>query len=368
MPQKLLMNSLLPLAILPITIVASCSQDSATNQKQEFELEQAMQNAIDTYNNMFYQNAATSASDSSVTYLEKIAPHLKNNYGFTTKLEAITPEDESQDADDEKGIKKVKLTVSRPDGLTKTKEIKINGFLSKKQEDSEKNEPTINIGLVLNGMPTHQIKLKTKLKNQTASEVLDMLEQNLIEEELTKVININPDPATPNLSSLFKQQKDQDVDVDIIHARKVKEGSMDVDALNVVIQLAKDKDDKKSRYVELLIEGFKEDISIKTKENLEKWTTVYETLFNPIEPSKEGVQVPKASAIKNFADLKPFLSPVYQSFGKINVKLNDKITKQNDQLGSITIEAEFTYKNDDLKVGTVKKEITLYGFKVVSPQ
>ena len=366
MKKKLLMNLLLPLAILPITIVASCSQDSATKQKQEFELEQAMQNAINTYNNMFYQNAATSASDSSVTYLEKIAPHLKNNYGFTTKLEAITPEDESQDADDEKGIKKVKLTVSRPDGLKKVKEIEIKGFLSKKQEDSEKTEPTINIGLTLNGIPTHQIKLKTKLKNQTASEVLDMLEQNLNEAELTKVININPDPATPNLGSLFKQQKDQDVEVDVLHARKVKEGLMDVDALNVVIQLA--KDDKKSRYVELLIEGFKEDKSIKTKENLEKWTSVYETLFNPVEASQEGDAIPEATKIQSLADLKPFLSPAYQSFGKIKVKLNDRITKQNDQLGSITIEAEFTYKNDDLKVGTVKKEITLYGFKVVSPQ
>lgn len=330
MNKRLLFScAVLPLAILPMAVVASCSQGDTTNQRQEFELEQAMQNAINTYDNMFYQNAGTNASTSGISYLQKTAPHPKNNYGFTTKLEAITAEDESQ-------------------------------------EDSERSEPSVNIWSVLSGIPTHQINLKTKLKDQTASEVLDMLKQNLSEEELAKVININRDNATAALGSLFKEQKAEGVKVDVLHARKVKEGSMDVDALNVVIQLV--KGDKKSRYVELLIEGFKEDKSIKTKENLEKWTSVYETLFNPVEASQEGDEIPEATKIKSLADLKPFLSPAYQSFGKIKVKLNDKITKQNDQLGSITIEAEFTYKTDDLNVGTIKKEIVLYGFKVVSPQ
>ena len=367
MNKRLLFScTVLPLAILPMAVVASCSQGDTTNQRQEFELEQALQNAVNTYENMFYQNAGTNASTSGISYLQKTAPHPKNNYGFTTKLEAITPEDESQDADDNKGTKKAKLTVSRPDGLTKSKEIEIKGFLSKSQEDSERSEPSVNIWSVLSGIPTHQINLKTKLKDQTASEVLDMLKQNLSEEELAKVININRDNATAALGSLFKEQKAEGVKVNVLHARKVKEGSMDVDALNVVIQLV--KGDKKSRYVELLIEGFKEDKSIKTKENLEKWTSVYETLFNPVEASQEGDTIPEATKIKSLADLKPFLSPAYQSFGKIKVKLNDKITKQNDQLGSITIEAEFTYKTDDLNVGTIKKEIVLYGFKVVSPQ
>ena len=352
------------LAVLPATI--SCT-NADENTTRTAELDQALRNSVNHFKNLFYQNTATTATDARVKTMVKSALGPAQNLGFTTTLEALS-EKESEDADNEAGTKEVRLTVSRSDGLKKSQRITIKGFLTTAQEAAERGDKDLLI-TQLSEIPTHQVHLETKLINRTAREAMELLRRDATENTLDKIIQINNPKPSPFVTErtlrgqLFQTQKPTGVNISIFNVRPVTLGNLELNALNVVIQLQKGA--KFSRFAQILITGFAPNPALQSLKKLQAWADVFATINNPLQAGLNGVLIPYPSEIKSLHDLAPFLKPGYNDYGEIAVELTDNISNQNDQLGSIDIEAKFRYKNS-YETATIAKVIRLYGFKTTS--
>lgn len=345
--------TLLPIAGLSVLTIASCS--SANNK--EAELNQAMENTKQILENLFYQNSASNATQGRVNFLQTLVLPPHKNLGFKTKIEAVS-KNETEDADDEKGTKQILITVSRVDSPTKTEQFEINGYLSTQDEKNERADADIQVGQLLNWNPGHQIKLKTIDPTLTAREARHLLAADMSEETLAKIIKIEPTKdSIPD--SLFKVKKPSATKVSIENVRLEKQGHMENNALDVIIKL--EKNNLKSRYIQIYIDGFANDKTYETQANLIDWAHVFATIHNPLQPSLDGKPIPKATDIKKLADLLPFLAKGYQNFGNLNVQFIDQISNQNGQLGSIDIPIKIRYK--DKPDNEIQQEtIRLFGF------
>lgn len=380
--KKTFLSSSLALStmILPMIATISCAtnpndqivddvETGAQNlgQKALAQAQLKLQSSLSKYNTVY----ATEVSYENLNDFEDHDYVLKpkNNFGFTTTVSA--PATGGDDL--EQGTKKLKLTLSRPDldpNVKLTSEFVISGFLTPQQYDDETNVESIRIGKQIKWIPTHQVKMHTKQTNLTVRKALEIL-QNPGTNDLDKLATIieivgdgNWDLITGNTtiyspSLLINQSLDEGVNLVINSVNQVQIDGFATDQIKVIFQLV--KGEKQSRYVELLIDGFKHDLAQDTALNLEQYIRIWQTWLNPLRVTP-GLTLPLASEITNVSQLLPWLSPGWNEFQNIVMTI-DAIEQANDDLGILKVKATFRYDHQPASSAKTTT-ISIYGFPI----
>ena len=295
----------------------------------------------------------------------------KQLFGFKATLEPITPEDESHDGDNQKGTKRVKLTVTRSDYQPLSTELILGGFLSDPQlaaETANNNELLLTKHLMW--IPGHPMRIKTNT-TKNVRQALTILQTTNTTNDLDKLAQLIPlagndqplDPSIPNdiysPSLLVKKTLDPNINLNIINAEIVTIDNYVTDQIKVSFQLA--KNDQKSRYVELLIDGFSHDLLQDSELNLERFIQIWPTWLNPLKIITNDHANVKASQITNVNQLINYLAPNWNRFQNIEIKI-DQIGEANDEFGFLEIGASFWYNNKPLTTPKQAK-VKLYGFQ-----
>lgn len=378
--RKTFLSSSLALSTMTLPLIATIS--CATNptdqivddvetgvqnlaQKALAQAQLKLQSSLSKYNVIY----ATEVSYENLNDFEEHDYVLKpkNNFGFTTTVSAP-----AVGGDDlEQGTKKLKLTLSRPDldpNNKLTSEFVISGFLTPQQYDNETKIEAIRIGKQIKWIPTHQVKMHTKQTNLTVRKALEIL-QNPGATDLDKlatIIEIAGDGnwditsgTTYSPSLLINQSLDEGVNLVINSVTQVQIDGFATDQIKVIFQLV--KGEKQSRYVELLIDGFKHDLAQDTALNLEQYIRIWQTWLNPLRITP-GLTLPLASEITNVRQLLPWLSPGWNQFQNIMMTI-DAIEQANDELGILKVKATFRYDHQPASSAKTTT-ISIYGFPI----
>lgn len=377
--KKTFLSSSLALSTITLPLIATISCATNENDQINEDVETGIQNLgqkalaqaqlklqsfLSKYNVMY----ATDISYENLSSLKRdyvLKP--KNNFGFTTTLSAPA----SGGDDLEQGTKKVKLTLSRPDldqNNNLTSEFVISGFLTPQQYDNENKINAIQIGKQIRWIPSHPVKMHTKQTNLTVRKALEIL-QNPGGSDLDKLATIIeiagdgnpnfPSGSTYSPSLLINQSLDEGVNLVINSVSQVQIDGFATDQIKVIFQLV--KEEKQSRYVELLIDGFQHDLAQDTALNLNQYIHIWQTWLNPLR-IVDGLVLPRASEITNVSQLLPWLNPGWNQFQNIIMTI-DAIEQANDDLGILKVKATFRYDHQPASSAKTTT-ISIYGFPI----
>lgn len=371
--SKLWLMTLVPVvtSILTLAPVVSCA---TTNDQPNQDLEtiknlpeKAWSQSLLNLQANFSRFNLDYADEAKVVKLNNYVLNPKNNFGFSSKLSAISA-DETKDGNRQTGIKRVQLTVTRSDYPSYSQTVDLGGFITDLQYQAERDDPELLTSKQLKWVPSHPIKMKTKQPHLNVRNALKQLQASGVDglDALATLVNVagdgvEIDPNQPNptysQSLLVNQTLAKDVKLVIANSQQVLIDGFATDQIKVIFQLIKGQ--KKSRYVELIIDGFNHDQAQDNLTNLNRYIQIWQTWLNPLRVTA-GLVLPQPSLINNVQNLQKWLSPGWNQFQNIITTIDD-IESADDQLGILKVKATFKYQ--DQPVSSAKTTvINIYGF------
>ena len=351
MNRKLYWSLLVPIAISPIAIVASCSSDDAS-QKSDIELAaQRITESLKNYHLSMREFKKPSQIKADEIDTEMMQPSL--NFGFETKLEKIG------NGDDKTGELTLKVKMTRAANENKEFEIKLNGFLTEGQEVANQEiKPEEYFNEI--GPGVTNITLVT---NQGNTELIPKeISKDLL---LNKYIDVKNTGTSQNM--LFKQKLPNEIKLEVSNIKQAFFYGIEQPIIEAQIQLV--KDGKKTSPYLLSVAGFTAH-ALYLNKNVDYAIQMFDTLGKLMidldKPNQNDSYYinKKPSEIKTVEELKKYLVN-YSPTAKPQIFEINKIIENsaNDKEGSIKV--EFTFKNI-IDHSTKNKEIKLYGFRPVN--
>ena len=383
MNKKLLFSAaLLPLVSAPIALVASCS-DSTNNDGVK-----AFNNIDEMLSKVFSLYLDKTVGEFSTEMIPVLDP--SENYGFTTRITAVEPTNES------KGELAVKLKISRgAESYDNT--YKFQGLLTEAQKTADKNiKPEEKFDVLGSGQI---LSLETKDKTVKIDEFISTIngisepadgKTNPKLEEIKKLVNLNstktnlfsgdadaerkPDGILKKDATLADTQK-----LKVVEVKPWKEFDVTT-KIEVKLQIANlEKEDGTENLKEkevsstytLFITGFKEtEDNVNADNFLKNYVDKYfSSVASPVNPE----EAQKETEIKNLNTkeaLDKKLKKVTSKNDDVDYMINgQKITwtlkdivkdSHNKSLGSLRAKFDFKVGSKELK----DQEVTLYGFKL----
>ena len=354
MNRKLYWSLLVPIAISPIAIVASCSSDDAS-QKSDIELAaQRITESLKNYHLSMREFKKPSQIKADEIDTEMMQPSL--NFGFETKLEKIG------NGDDKTGELTLKVKMTRAANENKEFEIKLNGFLTEGQEVANQEiKPEEYFNEI--GPGVTNITLVT---NQGNTELIpDKITEELL---LNKYIDVKTIASSSNQQNvLFKKQLPNEIKLEVSNIKQAFFYGIEQPIIEAQIQLV--KDGKKTSPYLLSVAGFTAH-ALYLNKNVDYAIQMFDTLGKLMidldKPNQNDSYYinKKPSEIKTVEEIKKYLVN-YSPTAKPQIFEINKIIENsaNDKEGSIKV--EFTFKNI-IDHSAKNKEIKLYGFKPVN--
>ena len=383
MNKKLLFSAaLLPLVSAPIALVASCS-DSTNNDGVK-----AFNNIDEMLSKVFSLYLDKTVGEFSTEMIPVLDP--SENYGFTTRITAVEPTNES------KGELAVKLNISRgAESYDNT--YKFQGLLTEAQKAADKTiDPQNKFDVLGDGkIITLETRDKTVKIDEFVSRINGISEPadgktNPKLEEIKKLVNLNssktnlfsgdadaerkPDGILKNGVTLTGTQK-----LKVVEVKPWKEFDVTT-KIEVKLQIATlekeaDSDNLKEKEVSstytLFITGFNETgKNITTQDFLKNYVDKYfSSVASPVNPEEAQKEVEikdlnsKETLEKKLKQNQTISSDVdYMVAGQqITWTLKDIVKdSHNKSLGSLRAKFDFKVGSEELK----DQEVTLYGFKL----
>ena len=346
MNKKLYWSLLVPVAISPIAIIASCSTNDAS-QKSDIELAtQRITESLENYHINLREFKKPSEIKVDQIKTEMMMPSL--NLGFTTKLKKITHNDAT-------GELSLKVNLTRAMDENKEFEIKLNGFLTEAQEKANQE---IQPREYFNGVgPNYlDITLVTKKPNE-------LIPKKLTKELISEYIDLNSS-GNPR-STLFKKPLPTDIKLEISNIKQAYLFGVEQAIIQADLNLV--KGDLKTGTFVLFISGFtahelflNQDVDYL----IQSFDTFGKLMIDPNNPNPNGNYYidKKASAVQDVEEIKKYLKN--NTSGNQLFEISEIVQNSaNDREGSIMV--KFKFKNI-INQSTKEKEIKLYGFKPVN--
>lgn len=378
MNKKLLFSAaLLPLVSAPIALVASCS-DSTNNDGVK-----AFNNIDEMLSKVFSLYLDKTVGEFNTEMIPVLDP--SENYGFTTRITAVEPTNES------KGELAVKLNISRgAESYDNT--YKFQGLLTKAQKEADKTiKPEEKFDVLGDGQI---LSLETKKKDENIDKFISDVNDSKLDdakkmEKITTLVNLNsttsqyspfaqaerkPDGILKNGVNLTNTQKLKVVEVkpwkefDVTTKIEVK---LQIANLEKEANTENLKEKEVSSTYTLFITGFDEinknvDSDGFLKNYVDKYFSSVASPVNPAEAQKETEIKDlntKEALEKKLKEVTSKNDDVdYMVAGqKITWTLKDIVKdSHNKSLGSLRAKFDFKVGSKELK----DQEVTLYGFKL----
>ena len=332
----------LPLLALPIVTVASCSSESSLTSSTN-DVEQATKRIMEELSwsaKSFSGSSPSSVNDNQINLLFVSKPSL--NLGFKSEIKTT-------ENDDENGLKKVQITLSRG-SETKTIEHTISGFATKAQIDADKDlkpEDYFNV----KSKSDHFINLETKKADA-------IIPKYITETRLkNEYINLDVIKNSSDKYSVFKKELPADVSFEISNI--VQESIFGLKMPSVLADIQLVKGDKKSSIFQIRIGGFVQEFI-----NFQKDLNNNIRLFNEIgkfisdsssSPSPSNAYINKKASQVTKEELEKYL----QKDALISL-VGIVENSANDSEGSLI--GEFNFTNPIDKNQTKTALIKIYGF------
>ena len=353
MNKKIYWSLLVPIAISPIAIVASCSSNDAS-QKSDIELAtNRITESLKNYPFTMREFQKPSQIKADEIETEMMQPSL--NFGFETKLEKIG------NGDDKTGELTLKVKMTRAADENKEFEIKLNGFLTEAQEAANQEIKPEEYFNEVGPMRTNI----TLVTNQGNTE--------LIPNEITKELLLNKYIDSKNTGTsqnmLFKQKLPDDIKLEVLNIKQAFFYGIEEPIIQAQVQLV--KNGKTTSPYLLSVAGFTAH-ALYLNKNVDYAIQMFDTLgklmIDPDKPNQNDSYYinKKPSEIKNVEEIKKYLRNYSNSSGQPKIFEINKIVENsfNDKEGSIVVEFKFiNIINPNI---TENKEIKLYGFKPVN--
>lgn len=379
MNKKLLFSAaLLPLVSAPIALVASCS-DSTNNDGVK-----AFNNIDEMLSKVFSLYLDKTVGEFSTEMIPVLDP--SENYGFTTRITAVEPTNES------KGELAVKLNISR--GAEKYyNTYKFQGLLTKAQKEADgKIKPEEKFDVLGDGQI---LSLETKKKDENIDKFISDVNDSKLDdakkmEKITTLVNLNSStsqsspfaPAERKPDGILKNGVTLDNKTQKLKVVEVKPWKeFDVTTkIEVKLQIANlEKETGTENLIEkevsstytLFITGFNETgKNITTQDFLKNYVDKYfSSVASPINPT----EAQKETEIKDL-NTKEALQKKLKENSTISTDVDYMVAGQqitwtlkdivkdshNKSLGSLRAKFDFKVGSEELK----DQEVTLYGFKL----
>lgn len=379
MNKKLLFSAaLLPLVSAPIALVASCS-DSTNNDGVK-----AFNNIDEMLSKVFSLYLDKTVGEFNTEMIPVLDP--SENYGFTTRITAVEPTNES------KGELAVKLNISRgAESYDNT--YKFQGLLTKAQKEADKTiKPEEKFDVLGDGQI---LSLETKKKDENIdkfiSDVNDLkLDDVKKMEKITTLVNLNSTtsqsspfaPAERKPDGILKNgvtldNKTQKLKVVEVKPWKEFDVTTKIEVKLQIANLEKEantenlKEKEVSSTYTLFITGFNETgKNITTQDFLKNYVDKYfSSVASPVNPKEAQKEV----EIKDLNSKETLEKKLKQS-STISTDLDYMVAGQqitwtlkdivkdshNKSLGSLRAKFDFKVGSEELK----DQEVTLYGFKL----
>lgn len=379
MNKKLLFSAaLLPLVSAPIALVASCS-DSTNNDGVK-----AFNNIDEMLSKVFSLYLDKTVREFSTEMIPVLDP--SENYGFTTRITAVEPTNES------KGELAVKLNISR--GAEKyDNTYKFQGLLTKAQKEADgKIKPEEKFDVLGDGQI---LSLETKKKDENIDKFISDVNDSKLDdakkmEKITTLVNLNSTTSQSSPFASAERKPDgilkKDVKLDpktqklkVVEVKPWKEFDVTT-KIEVKLQIAnleKEantenlKEKEVSSTYTLFITGFNETgQNITTQDFLKNYVDKYfSSVASPVNPKEAQKEVEikdlntKEALQKKLKENSTISSDVdYMINGQqITWTLKDIVKdSHNKSLGSLRAKFDFKVGSEELK----DQEVTLYGFKL----
>ena len=252
----------------------------------------------------------------------------------------------------------------------------LGGFLTNAQEKAEKDDENFKAETIFNDSfsyvnPTNVVKVKTKKADVNLATIKS-------EEELLKIISINPENGNENgkddeKSSILKKELPKEYELKFVDGsiKQVKYWSGPINEIEAGIQIVNKTNNQSSGIYKLLVRGFNK--IEENENNLNQWIKAFEDVGNPIKASENQYNEKLASTIQTAEQLEEVLytnddnninSEIKESNLKFELDKTIVPSAQDDKKGSLKARFTFSWKNQpNVKV---TKEITIYGFKLSS--
>ena len=349
---------------------------------KNLDLENAKEKLIYFLNELKYDFArkkastyATSTTENQLQNFEALG--VKNLFGFKVKITLDTSKNNSG-YNDETGQLFLKINLKRDANEESTFNYILGGFLTNAQEKAEKDDENFKAETIFNDSfsyvnPTNVVKVKTKKADVNLATIKS-------EEELLKIISINPENGNENgkddeeTSSILKKELPDGYELKFIDGsiKQVKYWSGPINEIEAGIQIVNKTNNQSSGIYKLLVRGFKK--IEENESNLNQWVKAFEDVGNPIKASENQYNEKLASTIQTAEQLEEVLytnddvNNIDNEIKENNVKfvLDETFqpSDQDDKKGSLKARFTFSWKNQpNVKV---TKEITIYGFKLSS--
>ena len=379
MNKKLLFSAaLLPLVSAPIALVASCS-DSTNNDGVK-----AFNNIDEMLSKVFSLYLDKTVGEFKTEMIPVLDP--SENYGFTTRITAVEPTNES------KGELAVKLNISRgAESYDNT--YKFQGLLTKAQKEADKTiKPKENFDVLGDGQI---LSLETKKKDENIDKFISDINDSKLDdakklEKITTLVNLNsstsqsspftsaerkPDGILKNGVTLDNKTKK----LKVVEVKPWKEFDVTT-KIEVKLQIANlEKETGTENLIEkevsstytLFITGFNETgKNITTQDFLKNYVDKYfSSVASPVNPEEAQKEVEikdlntKEALQKKLKENSTISTDVdYMVAGQqITWTLKDIVKdSHNKSLGSLRAKFDFKVGSEELK----DQEVTLYGFKL----
>ena len=334
----------LPLLVLPVATVTSCGSESSLISSTN-DLEQATKRIMEELSwsaKSFSGSSPSSIKDDQINLLFVSKPSL--NLGFKSEIKTT-------ENDDENGLKKVQITLSRG-SETKTIEHTISGFATKAQIEADKDLKPEDYFKVSN-QSDRSINLETKKADA-------IIPKYITETRLkNEYINLDVIKNSSDKYSVFKKELPAGVSFEISNI--VQESIFGLKMPSVLADIQLVKGDKKSSIFQIRISGFVQEFI-----NFQKDLNNNIRLFNEIgkfisDSSSSPSPSPSNSYINKKASqvTKEELEKYLRKDALINF-VGIVENSANDSEGSLI--GEFNFINPIDKNQTKTALIKIYGF------
>lgn len=347
---------------------------------KNLDLENAKEKLIYFLNELKYDFArkkastyATSTAENQLQNFEALG--VKNLFGFKVKITLDTSKNNSG-YNDETGQLFLKINLKRDANEESTFNYILGGFLTNQQAEAENQDQNFKAENIFNDSfqdvrPTNVVKVKTKDANIDLATIKS-------EEELLKIISINPENGNENgkddeKSSILKKELPKEYELKFVDSsiKQVKYWSGPINEIEAGIQIVNKTNNQSSGIYKLLVRGFKK--IEENESNLNQWVKAFEDVGNPVKASENQYNDKLASTIQTADQLEEVLytssdnninSEIKESNFKFELDKTLAPSDQDDKKGSLKARFNFSWK--DKPNVKVTKEITIYGFKLSS--
>ena len=330
----------LPLLVLPVATVTSCGSESSLISSTN-DLEQATKRIMEELSwsaKSFSGSIPSSIKDEQINLLFVSKPSL--NLGFKSEIKTA-------ENDDENGLKKVQITLSRG-SETKTIEHTISGFATKAQIEADKDLKPEDYFKVSN-QSDRSINLETKKADA-------IIPKYITETRLkNEYINFDVIKNSSDKYSVFKKELPTDVTFEISNI--VQESIFGIKMSLVLADIQLVKGDKKSSIFQIRIGGFVQEF-INFQKDLNNNISLFNEIGKFISDSSSGSPdsyINKKASQVTKEDLEKYLrkDALINFVGIVE-------NSANDSEGSLI--GEFSFTNPIDKNQTKTALIKIYGF------